>query len=76
MKKTTSEPDSAALSARCHRSAAVYHRGVHVGSSFLSFDGEWRILELKKEDHKRKTQTFYVMYAPVKKQEDSGEAER
>ena len=53
MKKTTSEPDSAALSARCHRSAAVYHRGVHVGSSFLSFDGEWRILELKKEDHKR-----------------------
>ena len=40
MKKTTSEPDSAALSARCHRSAAVYHRGVHVGSSFLSFDRE------------------------------------
>ena len=40
MKKTTSEPDSAALSARCHRSAAVYHRGVHVGSSFLSFDLE------------------------------------
>ena len=49
MKKTTSEPDSAALSARCHRSAAVYHRGVHVGSSFLSSEESI----LKKEDHKR-----------------------